>query len=61
MSNKHSLRGTERRVVSVKLYRDPEFVNFKRICDAEGKSVNAKLRELIINEINEKLGGVLEE
>jgi hypothetical protein len=51
-------RGEERKIVSTRIYR-PEFVNFKKICDAEGKNVNAKLREMIIKEINEKLGGVL--
>lgn len=58
MSNKNPLRGEERRVISTKLYR-PEFANLMKICDAEGKKINAKLRELVQKEINEKLGGVL--
>jgi hypothetical protein len=58
MKKDNPLRGEERKIVSTRLYR-PEFVNFKKICDAEGKKINAKLREMIIKEINEKLGGVL--
>jgi len=50
MVNKNPLRGQERRVVSTKLYRI-EFVNFMKICEAEGKKVNAKLREMIKKEI----------
>jgi hypothetical protein len=53
------LRGEERKIVSTRLYR-VEFVNFMKICEAEGKRVNAKLREMILEEINEKLGGVLD-
>jgi len=51
MEKINSLRGEERRVVSTKLYR-LEFVDFLRICETEGKKVNAKLREMIKNEIN---------
>ena len=50
MVNKNPLRGQERRVVSTKLYRI-EFVNFMKICEAEGKKVNGKLREMIRREI----------
>ena len=46
MENKNPLRGQERRVVSTKLYRI-EFVNFMKVCNAECKKVNAKLREMI--------------
>ena len=57
MENQNPLRGQERRVVSTKLYRI-EFVNFMKICEAENKKVNAKLREMIREEINEKFGDV---
>jgi len=60
MSKKNPLRGEERRVISTKLYR-VEFVNFAKLCEEEGKNVNAKLREMIREEINKKLGGVLED
>jgi len=54
----NNLRGEERKIVSTRLYR-PEFANFIKICKAEGKKVNAKLREMIRKEIKEKLGDVL--
>jgi len=57
MANKNPLRGEERRVVSTKLYRI-EFVNFMKICEAENKKVNAKLREMIRKEIKERFGQV---
>lgn len=60
MANENPLRGEERRVVSTKLYRI-EFVNFMKICEIEGKKVNAKLREMIRKEINKKMGDVLED
>ena len=50
MEKTNPLRGEERRVVSTKLYRH-EFVNFMKICETERKKVNAKLREMIQNEI----------
>jgi len=50
MEKQNPLRGQERRVVSTKLYRI-EFVNFMKICEAENKKVNAKLREMIGKEI----------
>jgi len=50
MKEKNSLRGEERRVISTKLYR-PEFVNFMKLCEDENKSVHAKLREMIKDEI----------
>jgi hypothetical protein len=59
MPKKNELTDEGRRVISTKLYR-PEFVHFKKICDSENKSIHAKLREMIRKEINEKLGGVLE-
>ena len=46
----NELTSEGRRVISTKLYR-PEFVNFKKICDSEKKSVHAKLREMIKQEI----------
>lgn len=55
MEKKNPLRGEERRVISTKLYR-PEFANLMKICDAEGKKVNGKLRELIMEEVDEKVG-----
>lgn len=51
MEKRNSLRGEERRVVSTKLYR-PEFVSFSKICETEGKNINAKLREMINNEVD---------
>ena len=55
-----SFRGEERKIVSTRLYRS-EFANFAKICQAEGKSVNAKLREMIRKEVNKQFGGVLDE
>lgn len=60
MQIKNSLRGEERRVISTKLYRS-EFANFVKICEEEGKSIHAKLREMVRSEINSRLGGVLDE
>ena len=59
MEKKNPLRGEERRVISTKIYK-AEFNLLKKICDREEKTINAKLKELVKNEINEKLGGVLE-
>ena len=56
----NKFRGEERKVVSTRLYM-PEFANFVKICDNEGKSVNAKLREIIREEIKKNFGGILEE
>jgi len=50
MKEKNPLRGQERRVISTKLYRI-EFANFIKICEAENKKINAKLREMILKEI----------
>ena len=58
MEIENNLRGEERKIVSTRLYR-PEFVNFIKICEGEGKKVNAKLREMIREEIKDKLGDVL--
>jgi hypothetical protein len=58
MQKKNDLRGEERKIVSTRLYR-PEFANFTKICEGEGKSVNAKLREMIRKEVNEKMGDVI--
>lgn len=52
------LKGEERKIVSTRLYR-PEFANFVKICEGEEKSVNAKLREMVREEIGRKLGRVL--
>ena len=59
MVKNNTLRGEERKIVSTRLYR-PEFVNFMKICESEKKSVNQKLREMVREETNKKLGGVLE-
>jgi len=58
MQEENDLRGEERKIVSTRLYR-PEFVNFVKVCESEGKSVNEKLREMVRNEVNDKMGGVL--
>jgi hypothetical protein len=58
MEVENNLRGEERKIVSTRLYR-PEFASFIKICETEGKKVNAKLREMIRKEIKEKLGDVL--
>ena len=58
MTYDEDLKGEERKIVSTRLYR-PEFVNFMKICEGEGKSVNAKLREMVREEIVRKMGGVL--
>ncbi len=50
-------REDESKVVLSKLPRD-EFFNFKKLCDAEDKTVNKKIRELIKLEVDEKLGGI---
>jgi len=44
------LSGEERKIVSTRLYQS-EFLIFKKLCDNEGKSVNAKLREMIRKEL----------
>ena len=58
MKDKNDLWGEERKVVSARLYRS-EFANFMKICESEGKSVNEKLREMVREEVKEKMGGVL--
>ena len=60
MAYDEALKGEERKIVSTRLYR-PEFVHFLEICEAEDKTVNKKLREMIRKEINDKRGGVLDE
>ncbi|MEK6823981.1 MAG: hypothetical protein AABY06_03000 [Nanoarchaeota archaeon] len=57
-NKKNPLRGQERRVISTKLYR-LEFVNFVKLCQTEKKSVHAKLREMIREEIKKKFGEIL--
>lgn len=58
MSTDKPLKGEERKIVSTRLYRT-EFANLIKICQRENKSVNAKLRELVQEEVNDKLGGLL--
>ena len=48
------LSGEERKIVSTRLYKS-EFLYFKKLCEKEGKTVNAKLREIIRKELG--LGG----
>ena len=43
------LSGEERKVVSTRLYKS-EFLFFKKLCEQEGKKINAKLREMIRKE-----------
>jgi len=45
------LSGEERKIVSTRLYQT-EFLYLKKICDREGKTINAKLREMIRKEID---------
>lgn len=47
----HPLSGEERKIVSTRLYMS-EFLFLKKLCDQEGKSVNAKLREMVRREFN---------
>ena len=56
----HPLSGEERKIVSTRLYQS-EFLYFKKICEKEGKTVNAKLKEIIREEIKKKFGGILGE
>jgi hypothetical protein len=49
----------ERKIISTRLYRSSEFASFLKICEMEGKTVNAKLREMVRKEIEDKFGGVL--
>ena len=46
----HSLSGEERKIVSTRLYKT-EFLYFKKACEQEGRTVNAKLREMIRKEL----------
>ncbi|MEK6932177.1 MAG: hypothetical protein AABW56_00070 [Nanoarchaeota archaeon] len=45
------LSGEERKIVSTRLYKS-EFLYFKKLCEKEGKKINAKLREMIRKELN---------
>lgn len=49
----HELSGEERKIVSTRLYM-PEFLFFKKLAESEGKTVNAKLREVIRREVGLK-------
>jgi len=55
----HPLSGEDRKIVSTRLYQS-EFIYFKKICDKEGKTVNKKLKEVILEEIKKNFGGILE-
>jgi len=55
----HPLSGEDRKIVSTRLYQS-EFIYFKKICDKEGKTVNKKLKEMILEEIKKKFGDILE-
>jgi len=59
-SKENSLRGEERKIVSTRVYRS-EFANFIRLCQAEGKSVNNKMREMIREEIERNFGDIFDE
>ena len=45
------LSGEERKIVSTRLYKT-EFLYLKKACEQEGKSINAKLREMIRKEFS---------
>lgn len=45
------LSGEERKIVSTRLYKS-EFLFLKKLCEQEGKTINAKLREMIRKELN---------
>ena len=51
------LSGEERKIVSTRLYKS-EFLYFKKICEKEGKTVNAKLKEIVLEEIKRKFGNI---
>lgn len=55
----HPLSGEDRKIVSTRLYSS-EFFYLKKICEKENKTVNAKLKEIILEEIKRKFGGILE-
>jgi hypothetical protein len=45
------LSGEERKIVSTRLYKS-EFLYLKKLCENEGKTINAKLREIIRKELD---------
>ncbi len=45
------LSGEERKIVSTRLYKS-EFLYLKKLSEKEGKTINAKLREIIRKEID---------
>ncbi len=45
------LSGEERKIVSTRLYKS-EFLYLKQLCEKEGKTINAKLREIIRKELD---------
>ena len=55
----HPLSGEDRKIVSTRLYQS-EFLYFKKICEKECKTVNAKLKQLVRDEIKQKFGDILE-
>ena len=60
MTKKNPLRGEERKIVSTRVYRS-EFANFVRLCQAEDKTVNTKMREMIREEIERNFGDIFDE
>ena len=52
------LSGEERKIISTRLYQS-EFIYFKKICEKENKTVNAKLKEIVLGEIKKKFGDIL--
>ncbi len=44
------LSGEERKIVSTRLYKS-EFLLLKKLCEKEGKTINAKIREMVRREI----------
>ena len=55
MPDNRPAREEDNKVVMSKLPRD-EFVNFQKLCESEGKTINKKIRELINQEINKEYG-----
>ena len=54
----HPLSGEDRKIVSTRLYVS-EFLYLKKICEKENKTVNTKLKEIILEEIKRKFGDIL--
>src|SRR3989344_2498516 len=60
MVKNNPLRGEERKIVSTRVYRS-EFANFVKLCQSEDKTVNTKMREMIIEEIERNFGDIFTE